>query len=79
MKLKLIFVIGLVGIILAACGAPSVNDLKEDQALLQKTMAKCMTMPPEENQKDQACINARLAMQEIQKNMMGNLMNMMGK
>jgi len=79
MKLKLIFVIGLVGIVLTACGAPSVNDFKEDQALLQKTMAKCMTMAPEENQKDEACINARLAMQEIQKNMMGNLMNMMGK
>jgi len=73
------FLTGFVGISLAACGAPSVSDLKEDQALLQQTMGKCMMMAPEENKKDEACVNARLAMQELQKNMMGNIMNMMGK
>jgi|GEM_PF-1763497 len=77
--MKNIILIGILGVTLSACGAPSVEDFSEDPALLQETMAKCMMMSPEEVKDDEACTNAGVAMQNLQKNMMGNIMNMMGK
>lgn len=79
MKIKLSMMFLMVITSLAACGAPSVEDFSEDPALLQETIAKCMVMNPDKVKEDEACKNAGIAMQNAQKNMMGNMMNMLGK
>ena len=55
------------------------EDLKKDQALLGQVMSKCMVMAPGEAKKDESCVNAGLAMEQLQENMMGNITNMLGK
>jgi len=78
-KLRMMMFTGLATIGLTACGAPSVEDFAEDPQLLQKTLGECMMTNPAKAKEDEACVNAGIAMKNMQKNMMGNIMNMMGK
>lgn len=68
-----------VSIGLSACGAPSVEDFAENPELLQETMSKCVMMSPDKVKNDEACKNASVALKNMQQNVMGNIMNMMGK
>ena len=72
---------------LSACGAPSVESLKSDKALLEDTMHECQQMKPSEAREDDACKNAAEAYQQLikegvddaMKNMNDSINGMLGK
>lgn len=61
-------------LILTACGAPSVEDLIEDQELLSEITVKCNTLLAQgKDTKTEECINAKKAMMQMSKNIMKGL------
>jgi len=59
---------------LSGCGAPSVEELKNDKELFSKTMAECQSMGPVESMEEEACLNV---IQAASAHAMGNLNNAM--
>ena len=64
-------------VLLAACGAPSVEDLMDDPKLLQQTALECAEMKRSEAAEDQACINLSAAVSKSSKKMMNDIMGQM--
>ncbi len=69
LKISLLFCVSL----LAGCGAPSVEDFKNDPDRLADQIAKCEEMKPSEVRKSEACMNAAQAQMELIKKEMGNM------
>ncbi len=58
-----------------ACGAPSVDDLIEDQELLTETMVECNTLMAQgKDTKTEECINAKKAVAQMSKNILNGIM-----
>lgn len=61
MKIRTTLMIGTLALLLSACGAPSVEKLRNDQALLKSTLEECKKMDMAEAKDDEACQNAAKA------------------
>lgn len=61
MNIRNTITITALALVLAACGAPSVEKLRNDQALLKSTLEKCQKMDMAKAKDDEACQNAAKA------------------
>lgn len=60
---------------LTACGAPSVDDLIEDQELLSEILMECNTLLAQgKDTKTAKCINANKAVSQMSKNILNGIM-----
>lgn len=76
---KSLVLAGATLLLLTGCSAPSVEELKEDRALLESTMEKCSEMDASKAREDEGCQNATTAYQQLAMEGLGNLLKGMGR